>query len=210
MNGIDITTIVAMGVILLVAFPVHEFAHAFVAYRLGDDTAQQAGRLTLNPLRHLDIFGSLMLIVTQFIGWAKPVPVNPYHLRYGPRVGNAIVAAAGPLSNLLMAILIAIPFRLGLFDAAPPWVFGVIWTFVTINVVLFIFNLIPLGPLDGYSVLMGIVGEDAARFFEPLRTYGSLLLMGLLMIGYFSPGLNFLGRVLGPLMTTIRGVLLGV
>ncbi len=102
-----------MAVILLVAFPVHEFAHALVAYRLGDDTAQQMGRLTLNPLRHLDIFGSLMLIVTQFIGWAKPVPVNPYRLRYGPRVGNAIVAAAGPLSNLLMAIIVAIPYRLG-------------------------------------------------------------------------------------------------
>ncbi len=210
MPNIDISTIVALGVILLVAFPVHEFAHAFVAYRLGDTTAQQAGRLTLNPLRHLDVFGSLMLIVTQFIGWAKPVPVNPYQLRYGPRVGNALVAAAGPFSNLIMAIIVAIPYRMGLFDAAPQWVFSVIWTFVTINVVLFIFNLIPLGPLDGYSVLVGIVGENAARFLEPLRTYGSLLLMGLLMIGFLSPNLNFLGRVLGPLMDAVRGVLLGV
>jgi Zn-dependent protease len=202
--------VVALAVILLVAFPVHEFAHALTAYRLGDDTAQRAGRLSLNPLRHLDVIGSLMLIVTRFIGWAKPVPVNPYNLRYGPRVGNAIVAAAGPVSNLIMAVAVAIPYRLGLFDAAPAWVTGVIWTFVTINVVLFIFNLIPLGPLDGYSVLMGIVGEDVARVLEPLRTYGSLLLMGLLMVGYISPRFNFLGSVLGPLVDTIRGVLLGV
>ena len=210
MTGFDLSTVVALGVLLLVAFPVHEFAHAFVAYRLGDDTAQRAGRLTLNPLRHLDVFGTLMLILTRFIGWAKPVPVNPYNLRYGPRVGNAMVAAAGPLSNLIMAMLISIPYRLGLFGGAPVWVRDVIWIFVTINVILFIFNLIPLGPLDGYSVLMGIVGEDGARLLAPLRTYGSLILMALLMIGFISPGLNFLGKVLGPLMDAIRGILLGV
>ena len=210
MTGFDLSTVVALGVILLVAFPVHEFAHAFIAYRLGDDTAQRAGRLTLNPLRHLDVFGTLMLILTRFIGWAKPVPVNPYNLRYGPRVGNAMVAAAGPLSNLIMATLVSIPYRLGLFSGAPVWVLDVIWIFVTINVILFIFNLIPLGPLDGYSVLMGIVGEDGARLLAPLRTYGSLILMALLMIGFVSPGLNFLGKVLGPLMDAIRGILLGV
>jgi Zn-dependent protease len=109
-----------------------------------------------------------------------------------------------------MAAAVAIPYRLGLFNGAPDWVFGVIWTFVTINVILFIFNLIPLGPLDGYSVLMGIVGEDGARLLAPLRTYGSLILMALLMIGIVSPGLNFLGKVLGPLMDAIRGILLGV
>jgi Zn-dependent protease len=210
LTGFDLSTVVALGVLLLVAFPVHEFAHAFIAYRLGDDTAQRAGRLTLNPLRHLDVFGTLMLILTRFIGWAKPVPVNPYNLRYGPRVGNAMVAAAGPLSNLIMATLVSIPYRLGLFNGAPVWVRDVIWIFVTINVILFIFNLIPLGPLDGYSVLMGIVGEDGARLLAPLRTYGSLILMALLMIGFLSPGLNFLGKVLGPLMDAIRGILLGV
>jgi Zn-dependent protease len=208
--GFDLSTVIALGIILLVAFPVHEFAHAFVAYRLGDDTAQRAGRLTLNPLRHLDVLGSLMLIITRFFGWAKPVPVNPYNLRYGPRVGNAIVAGAGPVSNLLMATAMAILYRVGLFNGAPAWVFDVIWFFVTINVVLFIFNLIPLGPLDGYSVLMGLVGDTGARLLAPLQTYGSLILMVLLMIGFISPGLNFLGSVLSPLVEMVRGILLGV
>jgi Zn-dependent protease len=206
----DLTTIVAMAVILLVAFPVHEFAHAAVAYRLGDNTAQRAGRLTLNPLRHLDPFGALMLIVTQFIGWAKPVPVNPWQLSPGPRVGNAIVAAAGPFSNLAMAVLASALFRLGLFDALPSWVTGVVFTFVAINLALFLFNLIPLGPLDGFSVLSGIVGERAAIALSPLRTYGSYILLGLLMVGFIAPGLNLIGGILGPVLEGMMGLLLGV
>jgi Zn-dependent protease len=206
----DLSTVIAMAVILLVAFPVHEFAHAAVAHRLGDDTAKDLGRLTLNPLRHLDVFGSLMLIITQFIGWAKPVPVNPWNLRPGPRVGNAIVAVAGPLSNLAMAIAVSILYRLGLFGSASSFTLGIVYTFVAINVALFVFNLIPLGPLDGFSVLLGIVGEDLAQMLMPLRTYGSMILMGLLMVGFLSPNLNFIGRVMGPLMNGIIGLLLGV
>ena len=94
----DPITLLALAVILLVSFPVHEFAHAWVAYRLGDDTAARQGRLSLNPLRHLDPFGALVLIATQAFGWARPVPVAPWRLRYGPRVGHALVSAAGPAS----------------------------------------------------------------------------------------------------------------
>lgn len=210
MGRYDLSTVIAMAVILLVAFPVHEFAHAAVAHRLGDDTAKDLGRLSLNPLRHLDVFGSLMLIVTQFIGWAKPVPVNPWNLRPGPRVGNAMVAVAGPLSNLTMATAVALLYRLGLFDSAPAFSLNILYTFVAINVALFLFNMIPLGPLDGFSVLMGIVGEDLARLLMPLRTYGSMLLMGLLMIGFLSPNLNFIGRVMRPMMTGLINLLLGL
>ena len=114
----DLPSLLAKAVILLVALPIHEFSHAFVAYRLGDDTAARRGRLTLNPLRHLDPLGSLMIFFVGF-GWAKPVPVNPYNLRHGPRAGYALVAAAGPASNLLLAVLVAVLWRIGLFGAAP-------------------------------------------------------------------------------------------
>ena len=106
MFDFTIPSLLAKLVILLVGFPIHELSHAWVAYRLGDNTAKNQGRLTLNPLAHLDPIGSLLLLIS-FIGWAKPVPVNPYRLRYGPRVGHAIVSAAGPISNLLMASLVA-------------------------------------------------------------------------------------------------------
>ena len=211
---LTLADIVVLVVLLLFAFPVHEFAHAFVAYRLGDDTAQQAGRLTFNPLRHLDPLGSLTLIISMTvgigIGWAKPVPVNPWSLRYGPRIGNAIVAVAGPLSNLAMATLAAIPFRLGMLEGAPRWLSSVLLTFMSINVVLMLFNLIPLAPLDGNSVLNGIVGERGAVLLSPLRTYGSLILMGLLMIGFVMPGVNLLGRVLLPLRDFTMRLLLGL
>ncbi len=135
MYDLDLPTLLAKIVILLVGFPIHELAHAWVAYRLGDNTAKNQGRLTLNPLKHLDPLGSLLLLVS-VIGWAKPVPVNPYHLRYGPRVGHAIVSAAGPLSNLLMAALIAIPWRLGVFEGASPEVARFAIIFVGVNVAL--------------------------------------------------------------------------
>lgn len=206
---LDLPTLLAKLVILLVGFPIHELAHAWVAYRLGDNTAKYQGRLTLNPLKHLDPIGSLLLLVS-FIGWAKPVPVNPYNLRYGPRVGHAIVAAAGPLSNLLMAALVAIPWRMGLFEGSGLGVARFAMIFVGVNVVLFLFNLIPLSPLDGNSVLNGIVGERAARALRPLQAYGPIILMGLFLLSWVSPQLNILGRYLGQGVTSISRFLLGV
>ncbi len=208
MLDFDVITLFTKAVILLVGFPIHELAHAWVAYRLGDNTAKQQGRLTLNPLAHLDPFGSLLLIVS-FIGWAKPVPVNPYRLRYGPRVGHAIVAAAGPASNLLMAALVAIPWRLGLFDGASPSVERFVYVFVGINALLFLFNLIPLAPLDGNSVLRGLVGERIARTLQPLQQYGPLILMVLFAFSWVSPQLNVLGRYLGQGVYAVSRFLLG-
>lgn len=208
MSNFDLPSLFAKLVILLVGFPIHEFAHAYVAHRLGDDTAARQGRLTLNPLAHLDPIGSLLLLVS-FIGWAKPVPVNPWKLRFGPRVGHALVSAAGPVSNLLMAALVAVPWRLGLLDSAPYAIRQFAAIFAAINVLLFVFNLIPLAPLDGNSVLQGLVGARAARALEPLRMYGPLILMGLFLVGYISPQLNILGRLLNQAMAFILRLLLG-
>lgn len=209
MFDFDLPSLLAKLVILLIGFPIHEFAHAYVAYRLGDDTAARQGRLTLNPLAHLDPVGSLLLLVS-FIGWAKPVPVNPWRLRFGPRVGHALVSAAGPASNLLMAALVAIPWRLGLLDGMSSGVFAFFWMFVAVNVALFLFNLIPLAPLDGNSVLQGLVGREMAARLEPLRAYGPMILMGLLLIGYISPRLDILGRYLGQGITVLTRALLGL
>src|SRR5688572_3299601 len=115
MLDLDPRTFIARLITLVIAFTIHEFAHAWTAVELGDDTPRHAGRLTLNPIAHLDFFGSLLLIVGGF-GWAKPVPFNPYNLRIGPRLGTALVAAAGPFSNLVLALLAALPFRFGLLS----------------------------------------------------------------------------------------------
>lgn len=205
----DLASLLAKAVILLVALPVHEFAHAFVAYRLGDDTAARLGRLTLNPLRHLDPLGSLMIFFVGF-GWAKPVPVNPARLRNGSRTGYALVAAAGPASNLLLAAVIAVLWRAGLLHGAPTMVLQFALVFMSINIALFLFNLIPLVPLDGSGVLGGIVGERGARALASVQTYGPFILMGLILLSYVSPQLNILGKVLGSGVDAIMRLMLGV
>ncbi len=204
----DPAVLAALLIAMLVGLTVHEASHAWVAHRLGDDTAKQAGRLTLNPLRHLDPLGALMVLLVGF-GWAKPVPVSPWRLRYGPRVGLALVAVAGPLSNLLLAMLVALLWRLGLFADAPRWALTMAWVFVALNVALLLFNLIPLAPLDGNSVLNGVVGARAAAALAPLRTYGPMILIGLIAIGYAVPQLDIIGRILGPLRQSLVQVLLG-
>jgi Zn-dependent protease len=205
----SLSSIFAKIVILLIAFPIHEFAHALVAYRLGDDTAARQGRLTLNPLAHLDPLGSLMLVFS-FIGWAKPVPVNPTRLRFGPRVGQALVAAAGPASNLLMATFVAALWRVGVFRGATQSVveFGLV--FITINLALCLFNLIPLAPLDGSSVFAGLLGARGAAILAPLQTYGPLILMALLMIGFAVPQLNLIGRGINEGVISLTRLLLGL
>lgn len=198
----------ARAIAMILGFTLHEAAHAFAAYRLGDDTAQRSGRLTLDPRVHLDPFGAILALLFGF-GWARPTPVNPWRLRYGPRVGNALVAVAGPLTNLLIAALAAIPWQLGLLAGAPLFVQRVMLTIVALNVILFLFNLIPLAPLDGISVLNGLVGVRGARALAPLQTYGPQILMGLMLIGFISPRLNLLGAVLYPAMNTLTGLLIG-
>lgn len=187
---------------LVIALTVHEFAHAWTADQLGDDTPRFAGRLTLNPLAHLDLLGSLMLILAGF-GWAKPVPVNPYALRRRTPAGMMIVAAAGPLSNLLLAILAAIPFRMGLLtpsfgsaNAFLPSVEFILTEFIFINLILLFFNMIPIFPLDGEKVLEYFLPPNGQETLNRLRPYGPMLLLILIMFGRFG-GLNLLGFLIG-------------
>jgi Zn-dependent protease len=206
--SLTLSDLLARAVALLLGFSFHEAAHAWVAYWLGDDTAKRYGRLTLNPLKHLDPLGTIMALVAM-IGWAKPTPVNPWRLRYGPRVGGAMVAVAGPVTNLVLAVIVAIPWRLGVFDGMPDIVRTFVGTFVILNAALFLFNLIPLAPLDGISVLSGIVGRQASEALAPLRTYGPQILLGLLLIGYVVPSLNILRYTLYPAITALARLLLG-
>jgi Zn-dependent protease len=224
-----IYALIAAGIMLLVGFPVHEFCHAWAAFKLGDSTARWQGRLTLDPRVHFDPVGGIMLLVTAvftgfFFGYAKPTPVNPMNLSGGRR-GEAWVAAAGPLSNLVMAAIVAIPLRLSgwiveqggqLFLNPPAWSAGfpdraqemiilVPYYFVMINIFLFIFNLLPVPPLDGWKVLGGLVPSHIAwqmREFE--QRYAAIIPIVFLVLILFSGA-----RIIGPIADAIRNVLLG-
>ena len=183
MSGLDLATLLARAIVLVVAFTIHELAHAVTADWLGDPTPRRMGRITLNPIAHLDPIGTIALLVAGF-GWAKPVMVNPLNLRGNPRTSMAIVAAAGPVSNLLMAILFALPLRFGL--VAPTFINNsslfpslpfLLVQFVYINLILMFFNLIPIPPLDGYKVLMGILPPEMSYRLRPLEQYGFILLL---------------------------------
>ena len=180
---INIQSLIAAGIILLVSFPVHEFAHAYVAYRLGDGTAKMFGRLTLNPIAHFDPLGGLMLVASSLfgvgIGWAKPTPVNPSNLR-GGRDSEGIVAFAGPASNLVLAALGAIPIRLlaAVHADLPESVYLVLFYFVLINVALMLFNLLPIPPLDGSKVLFSMMNPRQVYQYRPvLEQYGFVILI---------------------------------
>lgn len=198
MFGPNLATVIARVVVLLVAFTIHELAHAVTADRLGDPTPRRMGRITLNPIAHLDPIGSLMLVIAGF-GWAKPVMVQPMNLRGNPRTSMSIVAAAGPLSNLVMAVLFAMPIRLGLvpFEQATgtiPSLGGLFFEFVWINLILFFFNLIPVPPLDGYNILTGFLPAELAYRLRPLQQYGFIILIVLI---FFLPsvGIDVLGTL---------------
>lgn len=178
----DLSTIIGRLIALVVALTVHEFAHAWSADQLGDDTPRLQGRLTLNPLAHLDPIGSLMLFIARF-GWARPVQVNPYALRRAHPAGMVIVAAAGPFSNLLLAITAAIPFRAGLISSG--FVSNLLIEFIWINLILLFFNLIPIFPLDGEKIADYFLPPQGQRVLDQLRPYGPIILMGLIVLGNF-------------------------
>ena len=181
-----IAALTVLAVLLLVAFPIHEFSHALAAYRLGDSTARLFGRLTLNPAAHFDPAGGLILAISVILsggsfgfGWAKPTPVNPANLSGGRR-GDAIVALAGPLSNLVLAIAVALPIRYMIAAGIqPPAIVGqILVSFFSINLALMIFNLIPIPPLDGSHVLYALLDPPTAwRVRAFLTRYGTLILM---------------------------------
>jgi Zn-dependent protease len=199
--GLSAPTIISRVITLVIAFTGHEFAHAWSANELGDDTPRLNGRLTLNPLSHLDPIGSLLLLVTGF-GWARPVPINPYALERRTPAGTMLVSAAGPLSNLVMAILAAIPFRMGLVARVAssgqflPSLSSFLSEFIFINLILLFFNLIPIAPLDGEKVLEFFLPPEARSTLYQLRPYGPLLLLALLFLAPLV-GLDVLGTLIG-------------
>lgn len=190
MLGLSIPRLISRIVTLVIALSIHEFAHAWAANELGDDTPRRNGRLTLNPLAHLDVLGSLMLVFAGF-GWAKPVPIDPYALRRRTPAGVMLVSAAGPLANLIMAILASLPIRMGLVGGSAtianilPSAGTFLYEFIFINLLLLLFNLIPLFPLDGEKVLEYFLPYRGKEFLHRMRQYGPMLLMGLVFLGPF-------------------------
>ncbi|MBU1178349.1 site-2 protease family protein [Patescibacteria group bacterium] len=176
--------ITAVGIVI--AISVHEFAHAAMAYYLGDPTAKNEGRLTLNPLSHLDLWGTLLLLLAGF-GWGKPVPFNPYNLR-NQRWGPALVSLAGPGSNLVMALMFIafLKFVYPLLNlGAGNALFDFLYFLIIINMVLMTFNLLPVPPLDGSKLLFAILPTSMDNVKEFLQRYGFFILIGLVLFGGF-------------------------
>ncbi|MBI2849390.1 MAG: site-2 protease family protein [Chloroflexi bacterium] len=201
---------------LLLAITVHEFSHAFASDRLGDPTARSLGRLSLNPLAHLDPLGTLMLLVVGF-GWGKPVPVNPNYLRHGDKAGMAMVSFAGPLSNLVTASLFALVVRFRMLPWHPQpyglWdgryiLADLVGSIIILNIVLAIFNLIPIAPLDGFRVLAGIFPRGLYSSMLRLEQYGPAILLTLVAFDTFTRAGIFWG-ILRPGLDMATMVIVG-
>jgi Zn-dependent protease len=208
----------AFGVAFVTGIAFHEFSHAWAANELGDATAARQGRLTLNPIAHLDPMGTIMFLLVGF-GWGRPTPVNPYNLRNGVKRGNAMVAAAGPLSNFFFAILAAIPLRTGMIDsiadidnvrdASGMEVIGLFLLYIILlNVLLGVFNLIPIHPLDGFKVAVGILPGELSRQLNALAPWGPGILMTLIVISYIAPQYSPLRWLIDGVISRIFDILL--
>ena len=206
MGFIDLDTLLLLAPAFVIAIAVHEACHALAANLLGDPGPKLEGRLTLNPMRHLDPLGTLALLFVGF-GWGKPVSVNPWRFRVGPVTGMALVAFAGPLANVLAAVVIGLPFRLHLF--LPDLAMTFLGTAASINVLLAVFNLIPLPPLDGFSVLMGVLPRPLAQGIAPLARYGPAALLSLFALSYVFK-VNLIGALITPPFRILFPLVVGI
>lgn len=187
---------VLVAAALIISISIHEFSHAFVAYKLGDPTAKYMGRVTLNPKAHLDLYGSLFLIFAGF-GWGKPVMFNPINLK-NPKRDSALIALAGPLSNFLLALVLSFFFKILGMNS----ILGIFLYFVILyNLFLGLFNLLPVFPLDGFNVVKGFLPYDLSYQWKQLEKYGLFILILLLIT-------NLPSRLISPLVETIMKLLL--
>jgi len=188
---------------LAVCISVHEASHAWVAYKLGDPTAKMEGRVSLNPMRHLDLLGTIMIFIAHF-GWGKPVPFNYHNLRH-PRRDAALIAFAGPVSNLLIALIIAFLVK---YVPMPFIIFGALQAIFSLSIVLFLFNLLPIAPLDGSKFIGLVIPRSSEDWYQRFLSQGPLILI-VLVLGdrLFSQatGFSFLGTYLqyGYELTTV-------
>lgn len=209
----QIQTLLLIAPPILLALTFHEYAHAYVAYRHGDDTAKQSGRLTLNPLRHLDPLGTIMIFLVHF-GWAKPVPVNPSQLR-NPKKDMLWISAAGPLANMVLALMSGILIRIADFSGAPDRhsVAGLLIVMVgmslQINLALAIFNILPIAPLDGSKILYGLLPVRYADKIYFLERYGPIILIGLIIFGR-ATGVSILGGLIWPFVRFFSKLFAGI
>jgi Zn-dependent protease len=199
---------------ILLALTFHEYAHAYAAYRYGDDTAKQNGRLTLNPLRHLDPLGTIMIFIVHF-GWAKPVPVNPYRLR-NPKKDMLWISAAGPLANMVLALASGLLIRVLLNSGVIPGghtaaglLFFMVVMSLQINLALAIFNILPIAPLDGSKILAGLLPARHEKQIHYLQRYGPFILIGLILIGQVT-GVSVLGGLIWPFVDFFSKLFAGI
>lgn len=201
-------TLVVYAILILVAFPVHELAHGYMAYKLGDNTAKYEGRLTMNPLAHMDLFGTLMMLLVG-VGYAKPVPVNPLRFK-NYKSGMALTALAGPLSNLLMAILGVGLYRVLIIFVSDGWTLtllrlGLVELFASINISLAMFNLLPIPPLDGFRIVSYILPDKWVYMVNRYQQVITLVVLAVVFTGILDGPLNFLHNAVYGLILRMFG-----
>jgi len=193
---------IVWGPVILFSLTLHEFFHAWTALRFGDTTARDQGRLTLNPLAHLDPMGTIVMVLSQFtFGWAKPVPVNPWNLR-NPRVADIWISAAGPLSNIGLAIVAGVLYQIFVDPSAAGVIGEWFRAAVFINITLALFNLLPVFPLDGSHILGNLLPTGMQEGFQRFNQFAPFLLLIIIVSGLF-------WRVLGPVVIGVATVLMG-
>ncbi len=206
-----------MAPILLFTLTIHEVSHGYVAYLLGDDTAKRAGRLTLNPLKHLDIIGLLMLFIIK-IGWAKPVPINPYNFKDFKR-DTALTAAAGPMANFILAIIFSVLFRIVIHFSGNIFIYShsilfkflmkIFYLTIFYNLALGLFNLIPFPPLDGSKILGGFLSDELYFKYTAQERNGMMIFMILMGASYVF-NLNIIGSIIMPPLNFFMHILTGM
>ena len=211
-GNIDGVDIFARLIAFVVAITIHEFMHAYTAYRLGDPTAARLGRITLNPAAHFDPLGFIFLLLLLFgipaLAWGKPVPFNPGNFR-DPKRGAMLVAAAGPLSNVFQAAVFAAPLWLApdAVAGASPLVRSLLGALIFINIALASFNLIPIPPLDGHKILTGLLPDFWYPILAPLERHGLTILLAVVFLLPFI-GINLIGEAVLPVQDLLRGLIL--